>query len=101
MSLAQLVTLTLQLLERQQDALVRGDVAEVAHHTESLAPALAVLRGMLVRERGEEPPALQQLRNQLRVNRLLLENGLANTDHFVASLARSPEVTSVFLSEQV
>ena len=74
----------------------------VERHHEALAKVLTILRSHLVRESGTTlSPSLEQLRKQMYTNRLLLQNGLAVSDHFAASLASSPGATSVLLSEQV
>lgn len=101
-SLPRLIEIARDLLRRQQEALIRGDVVRVERYHEALAKILTTLRGQLVREdnTGVEA-ALELLRHQMRTNRLLLENGLAVTDHFAASLASAPGVTSVLLSEKV
>ncbi|WP_395142718.1 hypothetical protein [Armatimonas sp.] len=102
LSLPRLIAIARDLLRRQQDALIHGDVLRVERYHEALAKILTTLRGHLVRESSTETAtALEQLRNQMRTNRLLLENGLAVTDHFAASLAHSPGITSVMLSEKV
>jgi hypothetical protein len=76
-SLPRLVEIARDLLRRQQDALIQGDVLRVERYHEAIAKILTTLRGHL------------------------LENGLAVTDHFAASLAEDPSMTSVLLSEKV
>ncbi|WP_309723401.1 hypothetical protein [Armatimonas sp.] len=101
-SLPRLVEIARDLLRRQQDALIQGDVLRVERYHEAIAKILTTLRGHLARESSfEARTALDQLRQQMRTNRLLLENGLAVTDHFAASLAENPSMTSVLLSEKV
>lgn len=97
-----MITIARDLLRRQQEALIHGDVVRVERYHEALAKILTTLRGHLIRESGTETSAaLEQLRTQMRTNRLLLENGIAVTDHFAASLVSSPGMTSVMLSEKV
>lgn len=95
-----LVELSTDLLRRQREALIRGDVSRTERLSETLAKVLTNLCERLNREPSDRD-VLQKLRHEMSVNRLLLENGLAATDRFVTMLAWSPEVKSILLSEQV
>lgn len=99
-ALPRLVELATDLLRRQREALIRGDVSRIERLGETLAKVLTNLCERLRREPGNRE-VLQRLRHEMHVNRLLLENGLAATDRFVTMLAWSPEVKSILLSEQV
>lgn len=99
-ALSRLVEVATDLLRRQREVLIRGDVSRTERLGETLAKILTTLCERLGREPGDRE-ALQSLRHEMHVNRLLLENGLAATDRFVTMLAWSPEVKSILLSEQV
>ena len=88
-----------ELLERQQTALVRGELATIAREGAVLACVLAsVLEGL---DSGPvDREMLLRFRRTLRENRLLLENGIAAVDHFMATLQQRPGQTGVLLSER-
>jgi hypothetical protein len=100
--LPRLVTLTSDLLIRQRDALIQGRVDRVARLAEALAEVLAALRAGLdgATPDPEIQARLRMLREQMRVNRLLLENGMAVTDHFAGLLDPTPPQSGVLLSER-
>ena len=89
------------LLARQRTALIHGEIRRVERGGEAIAEVLAAIREHL--DMGGvpvDPETLRRFRHLMRMNRILLENGLSAADHFMASLCATPERTPVMLSER-
>lgn len=85
------------LLERQREALIGGDVRRVERNGEAIAEVLSAIRERL--ETGGalvDAETMRRFRHLMRLNRILLENGLSEADHFMASLCATPRTSALF-----
>lgn len=95
-----LLPLCCELLDRQREALIRGDIRRLERIAEGIVSVMAALQPSLAQERALPARECRQLRERVLLNRALLNNGLTSADRFAAGLVASPETTSVLLSER-